>query len=311
MTRVLYAGDPDEAEAWRDRLLALKPDLDLTLDIEGTDPASVDILIYEASGPVRDLAPYAGVAAIQNLWAGVEAILANPTLPGEPALCRMVEAGLTIGMTDYVAGHVLRLHLGMDRHRARQARKEWSTDNPPLSTDRSVGIVGLGELGRDVAEKLAFLRFDVSGWSRSPKTIDGVRCLHGAEGLATLLAESDILVLLAPLTPETENLLDARRIAAMKPGAHLINVARGPLIDDDALLAALDSGHVASATLDVFRTEPLPPEHPYWSHPSVTISPHIASITRPETAAKVVVEQIERFERGEPFAHIVDRDNGY
>ena len=311
MTRVLYAGDPDEAGAWRDRLLALKPGLDLTLDIDAIDPGDVDILIYEASGPVKDLAPYAGVAALQNLWAGVEAILANPTLPDAPALCRMVEPGLTIGMTDYVAGHVLRLHLGMDRHRTRQARGEWSTDNPPLSTDRTVGIAGLGELGRDAAEKLAFLRFDVSGWSRSPKTIEGVRCLHGPDGLATLLAESDILVLLAPLTPETENLLDAPRIAAMKPGAHIINVARGPLIDDDALLAALDSGQVASATLDVFRTEPLPAGHPYWSHPSVTISPHIASITRPETAAKVVVEQIDRHERGEPFAHVVDRRNGY
>ncbi len=311
MTRVLYAGDPEEAEAWRDRVLALKPDLDLTLDIEGTDPESVDILIYEASGAIQDLTPYAGVAAIQNLWAGVEAVLANPTLPDEPILCRMVESGLTIGMTDYVAGHVLRLHLGMDRHRERQAQKAWSTDNPPLSTDRKVGIIGLGELGRDVAEKLAFLRFDVSGWSRSAKTIEGVRCLTGPDGLETLLAESEILILLAPLTPETENLIDAGKIALMRRGAHLINVARGPLIDDEALLAALDSGQVGSATLDVFRIEPLPKDHPYWSHPSVTISPHIASITRPETAAKVIVEQVERFERGEPFAHGVNRQNGY
>ena len=311
MTRVLYAGDPEEGQAWRDRVLALKPDLDFRLDIDGTDPGDVDILVYEASGPLKDLAPYAGVSAIQNLWAGVEAILANPTLPPDPTLCRMVEPGLTIGMTDYVAGHVLRLHLGMDHHRQNQARKAWSDDNPPLSTDRKVGIVGLGVLGHDVAEKLAFLRFDVSGWSRSPKEIDGVRCLHGPEGFDTLLAGSDILVLLAPLTPETENLIDAARIARMKPGAHLINVARGPMIDDDALLAALDTGQIASATLDVFRTEPLPPEHPYWSHPSVTISPHIASITRPETAAQTIVEQVERFERGEPFVHVVDRKSGY
>jgi len=311
MTRVLFAGDPEDAEAWRDRLISLKPDLDLTLDIEGTDPASVDMLIYEANGTVKDLSPYAGVSVIQVLWAGVEAILGNPTLPDGPALCRMVEPGLTIGMTDYVVGHVLRVHLGMDLHRARQARREWSTDNPPLSTDRKVGIVGLGELGKDAAEKLAFLRFDVSGWSRSAKEIDGVRCLHGPQALETLLTESEILVLLAPLTPETENLLNADRISAMRRGVHIINVARGPLIDDDALLAALDSGHVASATLDVFRTEPLPAEHPYWSHPSVTISPHIASITRPDTAAKVVIEQIARLERGEPFAHVVDRKNGY
>jgi len=311
MTRVLYAGDPGEATAWRDRLLALRPDLDLSLDIAGTDPASVDILIYEASGDVQDLAPYAGVAAIQNLWAGVEALLANPTLPDGPTLCRMVEYGLTEGMTDYVTGHVLRLHLSMDRHRARQGRREWSTDNPPLSRNRKVGIVGLGALGGDAAEKLAFLRFDVTGWSRSPKSIDGVRCLHGASGLATMLAESEIIVLLAPLTPETENLIDAARIAMMRPGVHIINAARGPLIDDDALLSALDSGQVGSATLDVFRVEPLPTDHPYWGHPSVTITPHIASITRPETAAAAIIEQVERFERGEPFAHVVDRANGY
>jgi len=311
MTRVLYAGDPAEGQAWRERVLALKPDLDFSLDIDGTDPGDVDILVYEASGPLKDIAPYAGVAAIQNLWAGVEAILANPTLPSETTLCRMVEPGLTIGMTDYVTGHVLRLHLGIDGHRDNQTRKAWSDDNPPLSTDRKVGIVGLGALGRDVAEKLAFLRFNVSGWSRSPKGIDGVRCLHGADGLDTLLAESDILVLLAPLTPETENLINAVSISRMKPGAHLINVARGAMIDDDALLAALDTGQVGSATLDVFRIEPLPVDHPYWSHPSVTISPHIASITRPETAARMIVEQVERFERGDPFIHVVDRKSGY
>jgi len=311
MTRVLYAGDPAEARAWRKRVLAIRPDLDFRLDIEGTDPESVDILVYEASGGMQDLTPYTGVAAIQNLWAGVETVLANPTLPEGPVLCRMVEDGLTIGMTDYVAGHVLRLHLEMDGHRERQARGEWSTENPPLSSDRTVGIVGLGALGRDVAEKLAFLRFDVSGWSRSAKEIGGVRCLHGAGGLETLLAESEILVLLAPLTPETENLLDREAIGRMRRGAHVINVARGGLVDDDALLAALDSGQVGSATLDVFRVEPLPEDHPYWSHPLVTISPHIASITRPETAAKVIVEQVERFERGEPFAHAVDRKSGY
>lgn len=311
MTRVLYAGDPAEAGAWRERVLALRPDLDFRVDVAGTVPDSVDILVYEASGTVRDLSPYSGVAAIQNLWAGVEAVLANPTLPEGPVLCRMVEAGLTVGMTDYVAGHVLRLHLGTDRHRARQARKEWSEDNPPLSSDRKVGIVGLGALGRDVAEKLAFLRFDMSGWSRSAKDIPGVRCLHGAAGLRTLLAESEILVLLAPLTPETENLIDGAALARMRPGAHLINVARGALVDDDALLAALDSGRVGSATLDVFRVEPLPRDHPYWSHPLVTITPHIASITRPETAARVIVDQVERFERGEPFAHVVDRKSGY
>ena len=311
MTRILYAGDPAEADLWRDATLALRPGLDFRTDAAATDPADVDILLYEASGPVDDLSPYAGVAAIQSLWAGVEAVLANPTLPDGPVLCRMVEDGLTVGMTDYVTGHVLRLHLGLDLYRAYQARAEWTTAHPPLPMERKVGVAGLGALGRDAASMLAALRFDVSGWSRTPKTIPGVRCLHGAEGLETLLAESEILVLLLPLTPETTNLLDAERIASMRRGAHLVNAARGRLVDDDALLSALASGQVGSATLDVFRTEPLPPDHPYWGHPSVTVTPHIASVTRPATAARTIVAQVERFERGEPFAHAVDRKRGY
>ena len=311
MTRVLVSLKDSEAGDWCEALRALRPDLDLSHDVDGTDPGSVDILVYAPSGPVKDLAPYGGVAAIQCVWAGVETLLKNPTLPDGPAVLRMVEPGLTIGMTDYVVGHVFRIHLGMDGHRAKQAAREWSDDNPPLSSDRHVGIVGLGALGRDAAEKLVALRFEVSGWSRSAKEIPGIRCLHGADGFDTLLAEADILVLLAPLTEETRDLMNAAAFARMKRGAHIINVARGPLIVDEALLAALDSGQVGGATLDVFRTEPLPPDHPYWSHPLVTITPHIASVTRRDTPVAVIAAQIGRFERGEPFEHVVDRESGY
>lgn len=311
MTCVLYAGKSSQVDTWRESLLSLRPDLDLRLDVAATEPGEVDILLYEGSGPIEDLTPYGGVAAIQSLWAGVEVLLANPTLPKDTVLCRMVESGLTEAMTDYVVGHVMRAHLGMDGHRERQAKREWSIVHAPLSSERKVGIVGLGALGRDAAEMLKLLRFDVSGWSRSAKDIEGVRCLHGAEGLKTLLSESQIIVLLAPLTLETEDLLDAERISWMPQGSHIINAARGQLIDDDALLEALNSGQIESATLDVFRQEPLPENHPYWGHPSVTITPHIASVTRAATAAKTVVEQIERFERGEPFAHTVDHAKGY
>ncbi len=311
MTRVLFAGRTDHAPDWCARLRAERPDIILTDDVAGTDPASVDILVYAPNGPISDLSPYAGAAAIQCVWAGVETLLDNPTLPEGPTLLRMVEPGLTIGMTDYVVGNVMRIHLGMDGHKAKQAQKIWTDDNPPLSCDRHIGIVGLGALGRDAAEKLAALRFQVSGWSRSTKAIDGVRCLHGVDGFDALLAEADIVVLLAPLTPDTEDLMDAAAIAKMKRGAHIINAARGQLIVDEALLAALDSGQVGGATLDVFRTEPLPSDHPYWEHPSVTITPHIASITRRDTAVKVILEQIGRYERGEAFEHVVDRKSGY
>jgi glyoxylate/hydroxypyruvate reductase A len=311
MTRVLFAGRTDHAPDWCAALRERLPGIDLTDDVAGTDPADVDILVYAPNGPITDLAPYTGVAAIQCVWAGVETLLDNPTLPEGPVLLRMVEPGLTVGMTDYVVGNVMRVHLGIDGHKANQAQRIWSEDNPPLSSDRHVGIVGLGALGRDAAEKLVGLGFQVSGWSRSAKHIDGVRSLHGPEGFETLLADADVLVLLAPLTAETEDMFDAAAFGKMKRGAHVINAARGQLIVDEALLAALDSGQVGGATLDVFRTEPLPQDHPYWEHPSVTITPHIASVTRRDTAMAVVAEQIRRFERGEPFENIVDRESGY
>ena len=311
MTRVLYGGKTKCAQVWSDAILALEPSLDLVLDPDACPPDSVDLLLYEPSGPINDLKPYAGIAAIQSLWAGVETLLANPTLPGVVPLLRMVEDGLTIGMTDYVVGHVLRAHLEVNRLQEDQRAAIWGDENPPLSTDRRVGVIGLGTLGRDAAEKLAALRFRVSGWTRSEKTIAGVTCLHGTDGLAQMLSESEILVLLAPLTQETEGMIDANALARMPIGAHLINAARGPLVDEDALLAALDKGQIASATLDVFCTEPLPQSHPFWSHPRVFVTPHIASATRPPTAAQTIIEQVARFEAGKPFLHVVDRDRGY
>lgn len=311
VTKVVYGGKPESAEIWRDALLSLKPDLDLTLSPEACAPAEVDILLYEPSGAIRDLSPFGKVAAIQSLWAGVETLLANETLPSGPALLRMVEPGMIAGMSDYVIGHVYRAHLGMTQQILDQRNKIWGDGSPPLASDRRVGIVGLGELGRDAATKLAQLGFRVSGWSRSEKAISGVTCLCGADGFERLLSKSDILILLAPLTPETENLINAAAFAAMPQGAHLINAARGALVDEDALLGALDSGHVATASLDVMRQEPLPTTHPFWSHDRVLITPHIASATRPKTAAATIIAQIERFERGEPFLHRVERDRGY
>ena len=311
MTRVLYGGKTESADVWRSALLALRPELDLVMPDGGHAADSVDIVLYEPSGPIQDMTPYSNVAAIQSLWAGVETLLENDSLPTGPPLLRMVEDGLTFGMTDYIVGHVYRAHLGVAAQQSDQARGIWGDWNPPLSSDRRVGSVGLGALGRDAAETLARLRFDVSGWSRSQKEIEGVRCLTGEKGFRTLLSESEILVLLAPLTPETENLLDGAALATLPTGAHVINAARGPLIDENALLDALDSEHLATATLDVMCVEPLPSEHRFWKHPKVMITPHIASVTRPETAAKTIIEQIERFESGKPFLHTVERERGY
>jgi glyoxylate/hydroxypyruvate reductase A len=271
-------------------------------------PEEVDYIVYAPNSTVQDFTPFTRCKAVLNLWAGVETITGNPTLT-QP-LARMVDPSLTQGMVEWVTGHVLRHHLDIDYALARQDGT-WDRHIPPVAPERPVTILGLGELGAACGRALAGLGFPVTGWSRSAKTIDGLTCLHGAEGLTRALASAQILVLLLPDTPGTANILDARALATLPEGAVIVNPGRGPLIDDDALLAALDRGHIRHATLDVFRQEPLPADHPYWAHPRVTVTPHIASETRPDTASRVIVENIRRGEAGEPFLHLVDRDQGY
>ena len=273
------------------------------------DPAAVDYLIVANGGDVRDFGPFTGAKAVLNLWAGVEKLVGNDTLT-QP-LCRMVDPAMTESMVEYVTGHVLRHHLGLDRH-ILNADAVWMPETAPgPARSRSVTVLGLGELGSACARMLAALNFRVTGWSRTPKSLPGIRCLSGDAGLSQALAEAQILVLLMPYTAETENLLNAERIALMPEGAVVINPGRGPLIDDGALLAALGSGQLANATLDVFRVEPLPAEHPFWAHPKVTVTPHIAAETYPETAAVVVAENIRRAEAGEALMYLVDRSRGY
>lgn len=267
-------------------------------------PESVDYIVYAPSSPLQDFTPFTRCRAILSLWAGVERIVGNPTLT-QP-LARMVDPSLTRGMVEYVCGHVLRYHLGLDT-----PATTWAPVVPPLAQDRHVGLLGLGALGRACAEALLQLGFNVSGWSRRPREIARVDCQSGPEGLNAVLAQSDILVTLLPDTPATANTLNAATLARLPQGARIINPGRGTLIDDAALLAMLDSGHIGAATLDVFRTEPLPPEHPYWAHPRVTVTPHIAAATRPDTASDVIAQNIARVEAGRPLMHEVSRKAGY
>lgn len=268
----------------------------------------VDYIIYAPNSDLQDFTPYTRTRAVLNLWAGVEGIVGNRTLT-QP-LCRMVDSGLKEGMVEWVTGQVLRHHLGIDDVLARQSG-EWRPNVPPLARNRPVGVLGLGELGAACAGALAALNFPVAGWSRTEKQIPGITCHHGAEGLKTVLAGSQIVVLLLPLTGATENILDADALSRLPQGAVIVNPGRGALIEDEALLAGLDAGHLGHATLDVFRQEPLPADHPFWRHPKITVSPHVASETRPETAAEVVAQNIRRGEAGEPFLHLVDRGAGY
>jgi glyoxylate/hydroxypyruvate reductase A len=272
-------------------------------------PEAVDYVIFAPGGTIADFTPYVRCKAVLNLWAGVERIVGNPTLT-QP-LCRMVDPALTEGMVEYVVGHALRHHLGMDQHLLHQDGVWRNHLIPPIARERPVTILGLGELGAACGQALARLNFPVTGWSRTAKQVPGIKCLSGAEGLEVALTGAQVTVLLLPLTAETENVLNAARIGRMARGGFVINPGRGPLIDDAALLAALDSGQLAHATLDVFRQEPLPPAHPFWSHPGVTVTPHIAADTRAESASRVVAENIRRGQAGEPFLHLVDRARGY
>jgi len=309
MLKVLFAAKPAAWAEYQAPLNKAFSDAGLGVDLSCDHPCQdVDYIVLAPNGPVSDFTPYVNAKAVLNLWAGVESIAGNRTLT-QP-LARMVDDGLTRGMVEWVTGHVLRHHLGMDTHILGQDG-QWRTDYPPLAADRPVTILGLGALGTACARALVALGFPVTGWSRTPKNVQGVKCLHGDHGLDRALEAAQIAVLLLPDTLATQNLLNAERLALLAQGAFVVNPGRGPLIDDDALLAALDSGQVAHATLDVFRVEPLPQDHAFWAHPQVTVTPHIASTTRPETASKIIAENIARGENGLPFLHLVDRRAGY
>ena len=311
MIKLLFNVKPDLFEEYRAPILqALKGrSIEARAGLAGDiAPHEVDYIIHATGGPITDFGVFTKARAVLSLWAGVEKIVGNATLT-QP-LCRMVEDGLRRGMVEWVAGHVLRAHLGTDRYVCEKPRA-WEQHMPPLATDRPVTVLGLGELGSAAATTLASLGFRVTGWARSPREISGVRCLAGADRLPEALAAAEILVSILPETPDTIDLLNAERLALLPRGAFILNAGRGSLIDDHALVAALYSGQVQHATLDVFRTEPVPADHPFWSHPGVTISPHVAAATRVSSAADAIAENVARAESGAPLLHVVDRTRSY
>ena len=313
MVNVLFAALPmrwDQYETpLRKSLEEVGLDVELTPSNAPYDPAEIDYVIYAPNSEVQDFTPFSRCKAVLNLWAGVEDIVGNETLT--MPLTRMVDFGLTEGMIEWCTGHVLRHHLGMDAHIHGQDGVWRAGIVPPLARDRIITILGLGALGSAVGQALRALNFQVRGWSRSLKQVEGIACYAGDDGLREALTGAEGVVLLLPNTPATENTLNASTLSLLAKGAFIVNPGRGPLIDDTALLEALDSGQVGHATLDVFRIEPLPAEHAFWSHPRVTVTPHIASETRATSAAAVVAENIRRAEAGEPLLHRVDRNAGY
>ena len=309
MLKVIFSAKPAAWDEYETPLTRAFEAAGLQVDLARDHaPSDVDYIVFAPNGPVTDFTPYVKTKAVMSLWAGVETVVGNHTLT-QP-LARMVDHGLTRGMVEWVVGHTMRHHLGMDTHILGQDGV-WRLDYPPLAEARPVTILGLGALGEACGQALNTLGFPVTGWSRNPKDVSGIKCLHGEAGLTEALTGAQVVILLLPSTPATENTLNADRLALLAKGAFIINPGRGPLIDDDALLAALDNDQIGHATLDVFRVEPLPTDHPYWAHPKVTVTPHIASTTRPDTAAQIIAQNIKRGEDGLPFLHLVDRNAGY
>ncbi len=313
---VLLASMADSAESWSKGLGEAHVALPLWVwpeigPVEGIRYAIV------AKPPAGLLASLPNLQAILSLWAGVDHITSDPSWPRHVPIYRMIEPGLTGGMVEFVLSQVLNLHLGNYEIVASQARKEWlrAPRGPfglePMIADRTVGILGLGEMGRNCATALRGLGFPVLGWSRSAKRIEGVACHHGDAGLSDVLTRSEILVNLLPLTPETENILDAARLAMLPRGAGLINVGRGQHVVEADLLRALESGQLSRAVLDVFREEPLPQDHPFWIHPQITVYPHIASVTRVRTGVPALIRTLDILESGGTPEGWFDPDRGY
>lgn len=303
---VLWAGSDAAWADWNAPLRSATAGLARVVR-EAPDPAAVDAILYAPNGQMKDFSPFVNARLVQSLWAGVERIVANPTLT-QP-LARMVDPGLTRGMVEWCLGWTLRMHLGMDRYAQDGVWRNHVL--PPLAPERRVTILGAGELGGAVARAMVKVGFDTAVWSSSGRGIEGARALGGDEALAEALRRAEILIGLLPDTPATRGLLDARRLALLPKGASILNPGRGTLIDETALLGLLDRGVLGHAVLDVFAVEPLPATHPFWRHPRVTVTPHIAAETRAATAVMAVAENLRRLRDGRPLLHLVDRVRGY
>jgi glyoxylate/hydroxypyruvate reductase A len=276
---------------------------------EAFDPAKVEVVVVTLPQPGA-LAAFANLKLIVSLTAGVDRLVQDKTLPAVPIVRASAPAGDAM-MTEFVILHVLRHHRDLPALAEAQREARWSRDRPIPTSRRRVGFLGLGNLGRPAAERIRDLGFQVAGWSRSRREVPGIVTFHGRDGLRPLLARSDIIVNLLALTPETENILDAAAFAALPKGACVINAGRGQHLDEAALVAALDSGHLKAATLDVFRVEPLPATSPLWRHPKVTIIPHASRELFPENLVPQVAENVRRLYANQPLVQVVDRARGY
>jgi glyoxylate/hydroxypyruvate reductase A len=307
---VLLASAVGPMKPWVEVLRPALAGEELRTDPEADNLDDVDVALFAHKAP--GLFPrLRNLKLIVALQAGVDSLLSDPDLPaGIP----IVRAGRPDGdrmIAEYALLHVLRHHRDMPGFLAQQRALVWDKKAVLLAAERRVGFMGLGVIGLPCAGLVRDIGFRTAAWTRTPKSVPGIENFHGADGLEPFLARSEILVNLLPLTADTENILDARAFAMLPPGACVINIGRGQHVVDADLIAALDAGHLAAATLDVFRKEPLPTDHPFWKHPGITLMPHTSRKSRPDHVAPQVADQVRRLRAGEPLTQLVDRGAGY
>lgn len=305
--RVSFCCADTDAQPWLDGLRTALPQAEVSLWKSGDAQADYGV-VWAPPQAFFDEQPQ--LKAAFNIGAGVDALL-RLRVASSTKLVRLDDAGMAAQMAEYVCHALLRFYREFDAYDGQQSQAQWLQREVPERAEYPVGIMGLGVLGEHVAKAVAALGFPVNGWSRSAKTIDGVRCYAGDVQLGGFLAASKVLVSLMPLTAQTRDLLNRNTLSQLQGGAYLINVARGAQLVEEDLLALLDSGHMAGATLDVFRTEPLPPGHPFWAHPKVRVTPHISARTLRSESIHQIAGKLMALERGESVAGVVDAAAGY
>ena len=300
----------DEQALWLSLLQAALPNERLVSAREAATDRQIDIAVVAnpASAALHNLP---NLRFIQSLWAGVEMLLNDATIPKEIPLARMVDPAMNTAMAETALWAVLSLHRGYFECATQQAQRRWQRVPQPHADEVSVAVLGLGQMGRAVATRLVQNGYRISAWSLNAGMLEGVQTLHGEIAFGQVLAAADIVVNLLPLTPATRGLLNAQSFALMRGGASLVNLARGAHVVDADLLAALNSGHLKRAVLDVFHTEPLPSDHPFWTHPQVTVLPHVAAQTDPRSAVQVVARNIISHRADGHVLHLVNRHAGY
>jgi len=308
--RITFCCTGTKAQPWLEGLRAALPEAVAEIWTAGAGPADYAVVW---APPQQFFDEQTHLKGIFNIGAGVDALM-KLRLPPEVPVVRLDDAGMSVQMAEYVCHAVIRHFREFDGYEADVAQGRWSYRKPRLHPDFPVGVMGLGVLGERVSRALAQFDFPVVGWSRSAKAIDGVHCFSGEAEFQDFLAATRILVCLLPLTPDTQNIMNRRTLSRLRPSGYVINVARGAHLVDEDLIALIDSGHLAGATLDVFRTEPLPASHPFWTHPKISITPHTSARTLREESIAQIAGKIQALQNGAPAASltgVVDPQKGY